>query len=62
MTIDLSTTAPELPAPVSARGGEGADLRVSRDDEVLVRLALASLAGFAAATLMLLVFGIAVIS
>ncbi|WP_323985931.1 hypothetical protein [Microbacterium plantarum] len=61
MTIDLTTT-PELPAPVPARGGEGVDVRVSRDDEVLARVALASLAGFGAAVLMLLVFGISAIS
>lgn len=61
MSIDLTNT-PELPAPVPARAAEGVEVRVSRDDELLTRVALASLAGFGGAVLALLALGMAVIS
>lgn len=61
MSIDLTNT-PELPAPVPARSGAGVELRASREDVVLARVAIAAVGGFAFAVLVLLGLGIAVIS
>ncbi|MGZ0068930.1 hypothetical protein [Microbacterium arborescens] len=61
MTIDLEE-AIELPAPVPARVGQGVELRVSRDRDLLARAVLLATGGLALAVALLLVLGAAVIA
>lgn len=61
MTIDL-TPAAELPAPIPAHSAAPVELRTSRETEVLARVAIAAVGGFAFAVTMLLAFAIAVAS
>ncbi|MFS0715234.1 hypothetical protein ABC195_15265 [Microbacterium sp. 2P01SA-2] len=61
MTIDL-TEAVELPAPIPARVGQGVELCVSRDRDLLARTVILATGGFAAAVAVLLILGAAVIA
>ncbi len=61
MTIDLEE-AIELPAPVPASVGQGVELRLSRDRDLLARTAILATGGLAAAVASLLVLGAAVIA
>ena len=61
MSSELTVTT-EYPAPMPVRAVEGVDVRVSAEDWLLARVALAAVAGFAVAVSALLALGIAVIS
>ncbi|QLD10923.1 hypothetical protein [Microbacterium oleivorans] len=60
MTLNLN--APDLPAPVPARVGEGVEMRLSHEREVLARVVVVALGGFAVAVTLLCGLGLAVIA
>ncbi|WHE35180.1 hypothetical protein [Microbacterium sp. BDGP8] len=61
MTTDL-TEAIELPAPVPAHAGQGVELRMSHERDLLARAVLLATGGFAVAVALLLILGAAVIA